>query len=84
MKINKDFAIGNYYVSLFVRVFNLLDQKNPRTVYTNSGDPIFTFDRLDAENINPRLYYNTLEQLYTNPGYFSEPRRIEIGTSISF
>jgi hypothetical protein len=83
-KINKDFSIGNYNISLFVRIFNLLDQKNPRTVYTNSGDPLFTFDLLDAENINPRLYYNTLDQLYTNPGYFSEPRRIEIGTSISF
>ena len=83
-KINKDFTLGAHNISLFVRVFNLLDQKNPRTVYTNSGDPIFTFDRLDAENINPKLYYNTLEQLYTNPGYFSEPRRIEIGTSISF
>ena len=83
-KINKEFKIGSYNVSLFLRVFNLLDSKNPRTVYSNSGDPIFTFDRLDAENINPKLYYNTLDQLYTNPGFFSEPRRIEIGTSISF
>ncbi len=84
MKANKDITIGNVTLSLFVRVFNLLDLENPRTVYANSGDSKFTFDKLDAEKINPTLYYNTLDDLYINPGFFSEPRRIELGTSISF
>jgi hypothetical protein len=45
---------------------------------------LFTFDKLDAQNINPKLYYNTLDELYTNPGFFSEPRRIELGMAVSF
>ncbi|HZY11037.1 MAG TPA: carboxypeptidase-like regulatory domain-containing protein, partial [Bacteroidota bacterium] len=84
IRANKDFSIGNITYSLFLRVFNLLDLNNPRTVYANSGDPLFSFDKLDAENINPKLYYNTLDELYTNPGYFSEPRRVELGMSITF
>jgi hypothetical protein len=83
-RANKDFTIGTMAFSIFLRVFNLLDLNNPRTVYANSGDPLFTFDRLDAENINPRLYYNTLDELYTNPGFFSEPRRIEVGMAVKF
>jgi hypothetical protein len=84
LRMNKDFSLGDVGLSIYLRAFNLLDLDNPRTVYANSGDPRFTFDQLDAEKINPKLYYNTLDQLYTNAGYFSEPRRIELGSTISF
>ncbi|MBA4313393.1 MAG: hypothetical protein C0417_12285 [Chlorobiaceae bacterium] len=84
LKANKDFNLGNINLSLFLRVFNLLDLDNVRTVYTNSGDPLFSFDKLAAQNANAKMYYNSLDDLYTNPGFFSEPRRIELGTSISF
>jgi outer membrane receptor for ferrienterochelin and colicin len=84
IRMNKDFAFDNVGLSLFVRVFNLFDLDNAKSVYANSGDPLFTFDKLDAENIHPKLYYNTLDELYTNPGFFSEPRRIEFGTSLNF
>jgi outer membrane receptor protein involved in Fe transport len=84
LKANKDFTFGSSTLSVFLRVFNLLDLDNPHSVYGNSGDPSFTFDKLDAEKINPTMYYNTLDQLYENPTFYSEPRRFEIGTSISF
>lgn len=84
LKANKEFAIGAMTLSVFLRVFNLFDLDNPRSVNSNSGDPSFTFDMLDAEKTNPTMYYNTLDQLYANPGYYSEPRRFEIGTSLNF
>jgi outer membrane receptor for ferrienterochelin and colicin len=84
MKANKDFSKGKLNLSIFIRIFNLLDLDNPRIVYANSGDPYFTFDKLAAENAKPKTYYNTLDDYFTNPSFFSEPRRIEIGTSISF
>jgi len=80
----KDFSIGSTTLSVFAKIFNLLDLDNPRNVYTNSGDAIFTFDRLDAEKTKPVLYYNTLDELYVNPGFFSEPRRVEFGISYNF
>lgn len=84
LKANKEFDLDGMSLSLFIRVFNLLDLGNARSVYANSGDAEFTFDKLAAENASAKMYYNTLDELYTNPGFFSEPRRIEIGTSISF
>jgi len=80
----KDFAFGNTTLTVFMKVFNLLDLSNPTNVYGDSGDPQFTFGKLDAEKIHPKLYYNTLDELYTNPGYFSEPRRVEFGVSYNF
>jgi hypothetical protein len=84
LRLYKDFPLGPTTLSLFLKVFNLLDLDNPRTVYGNSGDPLFTFDELDAEKINPIMYYNTLDELYTNPGFFSEPRRVEFGITYNF
>ena len=84
LRLYKDFPFGPTTLSVFLKVFNLLDLDNARTVYGNSGDPIFTFDELDAEKINPTLYYNTLDELYTNPGFFSQPRRVEFGITYNF
>jgi outer membrane receptor for ferrienterochelin and colicin len=84
LRAYKDFVFGSTVLSLFVKVYNLLDMDNPRGIYDDSGDPLFTFSRLEADKINPKLYYNSLDELYTNPGFFSEPRRIEIGFSYNF
>jgi hypothetical protein len=84
LRAYKDFEIGSSMLTLFLRVFNILDLNNPRTIYGDTGDPFFTFGRLEAERIRPRLYYNTLDDLYTNPGFFSEPRSVEFGISYNF
>ena len=85
LRLYKDFPIGETTISFFLKVFNLLDLDNARTVYDNSGDPFFTFDELDAENIKPKLYNGiTLDDFYTDPSYFSEPRRVEFGVSYNF
>ncbi|TAK57572.1 MAG: TonB-dependent receptor [Bacteroidetes bacterium] len=84
LRANKDVVMGTSTLSLYLRIFNLFDLDNPRSVYANSGDPYFSFDKLSAESIDPKLYYNTLDELYTDPGFFSEPRRIELGTSFTF
>ncbi len=84
LRLYKDIVFGNTTLSVFAKVFNLLDMDNPRTVYDNSGDPLFTFDELDAEKIHPKMYYNTLDEIYTNPGFFSEPRRVELGITYNF
>ncbi len=84
LRLYKDFIFGSTTLSIFLKVYNLLDMDNPTNVYSDSGDPLFTFSQLEAEQIDPKLYYNTLDQLYTNPGFFSEPRRVELGFSYNF
>ncbi|NWG29052.1 MAG: TonB-dependent receptor [Ignavibacteriaceae bacterium] len=84
LRVYKDFEISNTLLTVFLRVFNLLDFDNPVNVYTDTGDPYFTFAKLEAERINPTLYNNTLDELYTDPTFFSEPRRVEIGLGFNF
>ncbi len=84
MRVYKDFEIGDFWVSVFLKVFNVLDLDNATGVYGDTGDPYFTFGKYEAQLIKPTLYYNSLDDLYTNPGYFSEPRRIEFGVSVNF
>jgi outer membrane receptor for ferrienterochelin and colicin len=84
MRVYKDFDFDPMILTIFLRVFNLFDANNPVNVYTDSGDPYFTFAKLEAERINPTLYNNTITEFYTDPTYFSDPRRIELGLGINF
>ena len=84
LRVYKDFEISTTVLTVFLRVFNLFDFDNPVNIYTDTGDPYFTFAKLEAERINPTLYNNTLNELYTNPTFFSEPRRVEIGLGLNF
>lgn len=84
LRAYKDLEIGGQKFSIFMKVFNVFDFENPTSVYGDSGDPYFTFAKYDAEKIDPVLYNNTLDDLYTNPGFFSEPRRVEFGVSYNF
>ncbi|MFI5236408.1 MAG: carboxypeptidase-like regulatory domain-containing protein [Ignavibacteriales bacterium] len=84
LRLYKDFLISTTVLTVFFRVFNLFDFDNAVNIYTDSGDPFFTFAKLEAQRINPTLYNNTLDEYYTNPTYFSEPRRVELGVGYNF
>ena len=84
LRAYKDFVFDNTVLSLFVKVTNLLNLDNPTGIYEDTGDPLFTFAQLEAEKTNPAWYGNDLNQFYTNSGFFSEPRRVEIGFSYNF
>jgi len=84
LRVYKDFDLDPMLLTIFLRVFNLFDANNPVNVYTDSGDPYFTFAKLEAQRINPTLYNNTITEFYTDPTYFSDPRRIELGLGINF
>ncbi len=84
LRVYKDFPVGENYFSIFMRIFNLLDWANATQVYTDTGDPYYTISKTEAERINPKMYYNTLDEVYTIPTFFSRPRRIEFGVSYNF
>jgi hypothetical protein len=84
MRVYKDIMLGDFKLTVFAKVFNLLDSDNPVNLNADSGDPYFSFTKLEAEKIKPILYTNTLDEFYTNASYFSEPRRVELGVSFNF
>lgn len=69
---------------LFARVFNLLDRRNEVGVFDDTGRAGFTLDQAHALSTNPKQRINSIEQWYTIPTNYSEPRRIELGMNLEF
>jgi hypothetical protein len=81
LRAYKDFFFGGQRFTLFLRIFNLLDQLNEVNVFDDTGRAGETIDKKNAENnINPLIErYNTIDEWFIDATHYSEPRRIELG-----
>jgi len=79
-----EFPIGMFKLVAFARVLNLLDTRNEDNVFDDTGRAGFTTDEQRAAQTNPKQRINSLDQWYTRPTNFSEPRRIELGFNLEF
>lgn len=70
----KDFSIKGQTARVFLNVFNVFDSRNPINVYGDSGRPESPL--LFPANFDPGFY--------TNPTFYSEPRRVQFGVQLSF
>ncbi len=85
LRAYKDFVFGDFRLSLFARVYNLFDISNQLNVYNDSGTADFTMNEfLRRNDDNPDQLVNTLDEYYRDPGFYSEPRRVELGATIFF
>ncbi len=86
LRLYKDFALTkNLKVSLFGRVLNLFDRLNQVNVFDDTGKADYTTDRdRTIRTIGPATPVNSVDEWYTDPTRYSEPRRIEVGTTITF
>ena len=75
MELHKDFSFPSFGVQFFIKVFNLLDSKNPTTVYGDTGRPDYTLQEQTVRN------YDLSWFVY--PNYYSQPRSVYLGTKIS-
>ncbi len=84
LRAYKDINLGGVRISLFARVYNLFDRKNQFNVYNDSGTADFTIEEFLRRKSNVPELVNTFDEYYRNPSFYSEPRRVELGTSIFF
>ncbi len=84
LRAYKDFTLGSYRVSMFARVYNILDALNQLNVYNDSGTADFTEEKYVQDQQHLPAIVNTVDQYYTDPNYYSEPRKLEIGFSLFF
>lgn len=75
LEVFKNFSLTGLDIQLFFRIFNLLDAKDPLSVYGDSGKPDFTIQQQTVKD------YDT--GWFTNPTFYSEPRSVYVGTRIS-
>ncbi len=84
VRASKDLMFGDFRLTLFARVFNLLDTKNELQVYNDSGTANWTEPEYQYRQMNVPPLVNTLDEYYRNPLFYSEPRRVEFGASVFF
>jgi hypothetical protein len=69
-------------ITFFTRIFNLLDNKDPLRVFTDSGKPDFTTEGQDVGYNANRP--NTVEEYLKYPDRYGEPRNVQFGFEFSF
>ncbi|MDZ7290589.1 MAG: TonB-dependent receptor [candidate division KSB1 bacterium] len=74
----RNFTLRNLNFELFLRVYNLFDAQNPLTIWADSGKPDYTRrqNTADAAEADPSWFIR--------PDFYSEPRRVQVGTKFSF
>ena len=71
----RNIEVSGVNLQLFVRVLNLLDAKNPTSVWSDTGKPDYTLQETEVSSYDPGWF--------SDPTYYSEPRSVYLGTKIS-
>ena len=74
----KIFDFSAFQTKFFVRVYNLLDSRNPVNIYGDTGLADFTLMQEQGEQADADATW------FVRPDFYSEPRRFQVGAKISF
>lgn len=76
----KYFILLGEKLSVFLKVYNLLDTKNAQSVFTDTGLPNYTLS--SVRDPQPQGV-NTLDEYFTRPDFYTAPREILVGFQIN-
>ena len=82
LRFDRSFRLPGVEMTLFARVFNLLDSRIPIRVFGDTGQPDFT---TTAQSIGfDANRPNTVEEYLKYPFHYAEPRNVQFGVELSF
>ena len=81
-KVDKTFNLSGVDITAFLRIFNLLDNRNAVIVFGDTGQPDFTTETQTIGENSERP--NTVEEYVKYPDHYGEPRNIQFGLELSF
>ncbi|MFC2103590.1 TonB-dependent receptor domain-containing protein [Bacteroidota bacterium] len=89
LKVEKGFAIGNFYITPYIWIENLLDTDNSVDVWRSTGDPYTTgwLNDPDAQGTIQQRgegYVKDYQTLEKRPRNFGIPRLIKLGLKLNF
>ncbi len=82
MYFNYTIKIKKINANIFVNVYNLFDTPNATWVWTDTGSPDYTLDMLGIFEDPKRV--GTLQEFFTHPEWYTEPRQVQIGLAFNF
>ena len=74
--------LNKFQVSAHINVYNLFDIRNELTVYNDTGRSTYTL----LPTYTPQISgpgFNTLDEYLVRPDFYSSPRQVKIGFSLS-
>ena len=81
LRLSKDILLWNKRLSVFLKVYNVFDRRNELTIYSDTGRAGYSL--ISRYLGDRRAHVNTLEDWLNRPDYYSEPRKILFGLSIT-
>ncbi len=72
-------AVGRFRPGLFLRVYNLLDRRNVTNVYSDTGQPTPNLRYYSGQPLG----LNTKDEYLRRPDFYSAPRLVQFGVSLS-
>jgi hypothetical protein len=75
-------------MSIFLRIYNLLDRLNENSVYAVTGrateNARLPYEQALALEMLARGGQFTMAEWDNHPGWYSEPRRVQLGMAVRF
>jgi outer membrane receptor protein involved in Fe transport len=82
LKAVKMFPVGaNMHAAISLWVYNIFDIKNELDVYKDTGSADYTLEANQPVSVRG---VNTLDDYFVRPDWFSTPRQVKLGLSLSF
>ncbi|MCB0268912.1 MAG: TonB-dependent receptor [Calditrichaeota bacterium] len=76
LQLFRDFRFNNMNVSLFAKIYNLLDSRGEQSVWGDSGRATYTLQNTTQGSADP--------EYLVQPQFYTEPRRIQVGFNLGF
>jgi len=70
-------------IEIFLNVYNLLDQRDATSVYSDTGTPEYTTNSAVARTYDPSRV-STVEDFVNQPSWYTSPRQVQFGVSLGF
>ncbi len=85
----KEVPLGNAHLRVFAKVFNVLDRLNERFVFNDTGTASYSLNGQRGIHAAWEPLYGlpgikTLDEYNTRPHWYSPPREIRLGATLSF
>ncbi len=84
LKISKGIKINKFNGKIFININNLFDTRNEISVYGDTGRANSTIEQTRANSISPYepMRPNSLNDYFSRPEWYSEPRSVQLGIEV--
>ena len=84
LKISRGVKFSRFNGKVFVNINNLLDTRNEISVYGDTGRANRTIEQIRASSISPYepMRPHSLDDFFSRPDWYSEPRSVQLGMEL--